>query len=419
MDDDNVLNLESIINNPEYDFLEKIRIFDDSLNNDNFINCNDSPYGECTVKCNYLDETQFYDAYSNNNRIMVMTWNVQSLPAKFEEFKDLITHMCLKNCSPDVICLQETWKVIDPELFIIDGYQCPVFKLRESSQGGGVAIYVKIGLNFNVVNKYSFSIDKVAESLFIELQTKDRKKYFFGSIYRTNAKYTSLAEKVQYEIFYDMLFNILSDINDTKTPAYVAGDFNIDVLKYTTNDFVNEYVDGIFINGFIQILSKPTRCTSHSATLIDHVITNDVRSNYESCILISKISDHFPVISFCDSVRSAAPQFIETRFLTQNNIHNFKENLANLRWNEVLNCNDTQTAYDIFHETFLDLYNLYFPVKKVKLNRNLHKIEPWFTNGLLTSRRRKNYLAKCAVQNPTIANKTIYNQCARLGYSES
>jgi hypothetical protein len=146
MDDVNVLNLESIVNNPDYDFLEKIRTFDD-LSNENFINCNDSPYGECTIKCNYLDEFQFYDAYSNDNRIMVMTLNVQSLPAKFTEFKDMISHMCLKNCNPDVICLQETWKIVDPELFIIDGYHCPIFKLRESSQGGGVAIYCMLSLS--------------------------------------------------------------------------------------------------------------------------------------------------------------------------------------------------------------------------------------------------------------------------------
>jgi hypothetical protein len=52
---------------------------------------------------------------------------------------------------------------------------------------------------------------------------------------------------------------------------------------------------------------------------------------------------------------------------------------------------------------------MYFPKKKVKLNKNIHKLEPWFSNGLLVSRRRKLYLAKCAARNPTLTNKNAYS----------
>jgi hypothetical protein len=58
---------------------------------------------------------------------------------------------------------------------------------------------------------------------------------------------------------------------------------------------------------------------------------------------------------------------------------------------------------------FLALYNLHFPLKRDKLNRNIHKMEPWFTKG-----RRKLYLAKCAVQVPSIDNKTMYNRYRNL-----
>jgi hypothetical protein len=98
--------------------------------------------------------------------------------------------------------------------------------------------------------------------------------------------------------------------------------------------------------------------------------------------------------------------FIKSRFLTENNILRFKNDLENINWTTVTNCNDPQVAYDLFSEIFIDLYNLHFPVKVVRLNRNIHKYEKWFTRGLLVSRRKKLYLANRAARFPTIENKS-------------
>jgi exonuclease III len=398
-------------------------------NNDRFINVKDSPYLDSNIFCSYVDELQFYDKYKGDKRFSVMSLNVQSLPAKFNEFAEMLSHMSNNKCEPDVICLQETWRITDPELYKIAGYQCPVFKLRESMQGGGVTIYVKDCHHFKVIDKYSSSVDKVAETLFVEIISKDKNKLFFGSIYRTNAKYTSLSEKVQNEMFLDLISNILSNINETGAQAYIAGDFNIDVLKLNSSDFVDDYINSHHsqshshsqkMNGFLQIISKRTRCTRHTATLLDHVLTNDSRSSYESCIIVNKLSDHFPVVSFCTKNKVIKEQYVETRFINENSVLTFKLELSKLSWNDVIECQDTQLSFDMFLSNFLDLYNLFFPKKKVKLNRNIHKLEPWFTNELLISHRKKLYLGKCAARNPTKLNvnkyklyRNIYNSVVR------
>jgi hypothetical protein len=95
--------------------------------------------------------------------------------------------------------------------------------------------------------------------------------------------------------------------------------------------------------------------------------------------------------------------------MTENSISNFKNNLSNVNWTSVTDCNDPQAAYDLFSQTFVDLYNLYFPVREVRLNRNIHKIEKWYTTGLLVSRRRKLYLAKLSARIPSPKNKSVYN----------
>jgi len=76
-----------------------------------------------------------------------------------------------------------------------------------------------------------------------------------------------------------------------------VGDFNIDALKYGSIDSVTSYIDTLFTTGFLQTVTLPTRCTSHSATLIDHVITNIIQPEYTNYIITQQISDHFPILT--------------------------------------------------------------------------------------------------------------------------
>ena len=43
-------------------------------------------------------------------------------------------------------------------------------------------------------------------------------------------------------------------------------------------------------------VQNPTRVTCFSATVIDHVYTIDIQSNYKCSILLHDTSDHFPFL---------------------------------------------------------------------------------------------------------------------------
>lgn len=70
-----------------------------------------------------------------------------------------------------------------------------------------------------------------------------------------------------------------------------------------------------------------------------------------------------------------------------------------MRWGFVLEEEDPQVAYNLFSDTFFNLYNLQFLLKEVKFNINQHKVEPWMSKGLLTSRYKKLDLASQAARN--------------------
>ena len=49
------------------------------------------------------------------------------------------------------------------------------------------------------------------------------------------------------------------------------GDFNLDLLKYNVHEKATDFVDNIISHGFLPTIHKPTRVTTESATLIDHI----------------------------------------------------------------------------------------------------------------------------------------------------
>ncbi len=157
---------------------------------------------------------------------------------------------------------------------------------------------------------------------------------------------------------------------------------------------------------------KPSRCTPYTASLIDHIVTNSRASVFETAILVSKLSDHFPIVFFIKNQKTSNnPNFITYQNFSEEAISGFKNNLKNINWN-FLNTNDSvQKQYDDFSDVFFSLYNISFPPIRKSINRNNHSYNPWMTKGLLISRTTKIKLCKLSFLypfEPHISNYKIY-----------
>ena len=53
---------------------------------------------------------------------------------------------------------------------------------------------------------------------------------------------------------------------------------------------------------------------------------------------------------------------------------------------------------------------MHFPTERIKFNKNVHKIEPWITHGILTSRKHKLFLRDSFLKSPTAINKMAYHR---------
>ena len=129
-----------------FDRTEQGNLFNSDLHslNPHDDNIDDSPYSNLQVQCNYFDESQFVSKYFNCNKFSIMSFNIQSLPSKFNEFQEFIQNFQINKCEPDLICLQEIWQLANSSALSLDDYNPIVYKLRgNSTQGGGVGIYIK------------------------------------------------------------------------------------------------------------------------------------------------------------------------------------------------------------------------------------------------------------------------------------
>ena len=143
--------------------------------------------------------------------------------------------------------------------------------------------------------------------------------------------------------------------------------------------------------------------------------------SYETVILTSQLSDHFPVLHFLPCQRQQSiPKTFTKRDFSEANLARFKVSLSSMGWTNVTSIADPQLALNNFSETFSSLYDLHFPLITKKFNKNFHRVEPWITNGLLVSRRQKLLLEKQKFINPSPKStsefklfRNLYNKVLR------
>ena len=58
--------------------------------------------------------------------------------------------------------------------------------------------------------------------------------------------------------------------------CYIMGYFNLDLLNTDLHSDTNEFINALFSHFLYLLISKPTRLTSHSGTLIDNIFTNNI-----------------------------------------------------------------------------------------------------------------------------------------------
>ena len=360
----NFVPFNRIRSNPDYDFLSKY--------NDTTVDLNNN--------CDYLAPDDPINVRAC--KFSVMHFNIRSLCKNFTELLNLLDNILKKR--PDVILLCETFLHANNVGRVhIPGYKFHVLN-RSSGGGGGVAIYVKSCYDAVLIDDLTKETDD-CESLFIRIALENR-TILLGEIYRKpNRPEKKFIEFLQYCAEY---------ASQMKYEIVIGCDQNINLLNIT-----NRQVDNLIcvMNecGVIPMVTKPTRISKNSATLIDQVYCSEsMYRKSHSYIVVTDISDHYPCLcNFNEKPLEPDPVKFIGRKLNDCNISQLCSYLNCYNWQQLnrFNVNDMLDMLLNVINTGLDIF---MPKREVVLNGNKQIKEPWVSKGILASSRqsRQNYL---------------------------
>ena len=233
--------------------------------------------------------------------------------------------------------------------------------------------------------------EKSVEAIYVEITAKDGRKIIVGSLYRPPNVSTL---PLQNHIINTM--NIIRKEKGQKN-VILGMDHNNDLLKAHAHTTTQEFLSSMMDSGLLPTITRPTRITKNSATLIDNIfVTEELHKNFDSLLIVDDMSDHLPALALLKQkrLRDKDPLEFESRNLTDKKITEIKQHLQKIDWNGVLNSDNCDENFNMFHAVVQESMNKVAPIKKVKISGKRRFCEPWLTKGIEKSSHKKKKLYK-------------------------
>ena len=169
---------------------------------------------------------------------------------------------------------------------------------RIHKKGGGVAILISSKLCCTERHDLSSKLEET-ECVTLEINLKSGEKCIISSMYRPPNSDTST--------FLASYNPLVCAMKKEKPKGIIIGlDHNLDFLKADKHNATNDFIQSNLDFGLIPTVTRPTRITNTSATLIDNIIVSqNLCGAYTSNILVNDTSDHLPSVCVLTSLISA------------------------------------------------------------------------------------------------------------------
>ena len=360
----------------------------------------------------------------NNSRdyeLKVFSLNIRSLNSKITELRDNISHYS----KFDILCFNET--NCDPKNLPFGGneldldfFHKPIIQApaRVSGKGGGLAIYVNKKLaapsDIEILNCVSCNSNPMqGEFLTIEIKLKNRKNLIICNMYRSPSG--------DLERFLEKQNQILQKLNRHRSKQILfVSDSNVDLLKYGRCENATKLVDTFSEFGFAPLISRPTRITNHSASLIDHIFSNNCHTITQSGIITENLSDHLAVYvnllldpNKVNHKISEDTNSHEQYLINDEKLVDFKKEIANTDWTFLDQVYSADEKFEKFEHEYTKIYQKNFP-PKTKRSKKRKTDKPWILPWLQSACDRKNAMYKTFVKHPTIENETKYKKLKKF-----
>lgn len=298
--------------------------------------------------------------------------NVRSILPKIDEIR-----LLLSSTSLDILSVCETWldnSVTDNEISV-SGYS--VVRKDRNRHGGGVLVFVKDGIKFELLS-YA-SLDNV-EAVFLKIIGVCQ--LVVGSLYRPPSAPSS---------YFDAIFDCIEEISVNHEEVILMGDLNIDCSARSARSPVS-YMEVAF--ELHQIVTSKTRVTDSSSTLIDVILTRKPEKHTLTDVLETTFSDHFMTFTVYVA-NERARQKHKVMTFKDYKYFNADAFLNDLSCSSIFGIvtDDLDYLWATFKQEFIRICEKYAPTKQRRLKK---RYNPWISPEIVQSMYARDHEHKLA-----------------------
>ena len=147
-------------------------------------------------------------------------------------------------------------------------------------------------------------------------------------------------------------------------------DHNMDLLKSEAHTQTSKFLETLHDENLFPAITRPSRITQTSATLIDNVFLSEILyRQFVSTLLIRDISDHLPLLVLIKQTKlmDKTPIEFKSRKLNKDKITRIKNILFNTDWNVRLSNTDCNTNFNTFCDHLNSVMETVAPLVVVKI----------------------------------------------------
>ena len=325
-------------------------------------------------KCDYTEVESCLNLNPNNYNLLTLQLNVRSLLAHQHELNKLLCALEKRNSKIDIVLLCETFLAKNA----INMVRIPVYthvgNYRKERKGGGVSILIREGISYTRRPDLDIFDEGKTESVFIELLSKNGKKIVIGSLY--------IPPNTDIPQFSANIANIISKNKSCKgkivLEIIIGMDYNVDLLKCGDHRSTQTFIDDLNSLNLLPTITRPTRITSYSATLIDNIyVSEQLHRDFDSTIMLHDISDHLPVLTMLKQTKMINKELLKfkSRCLNESNVRDINHRLMQKDWIGLLTGTTSNDKFDTFTSIVSETIEV-GPLKTVRISAKRRYVEP-------------------------------------------
>ena len=356
-----------------------------------------SAFCEADDACDYLDVDARKQLQHDPNSLTLIQLNVRGMIGKLTEIKHPINNS-VGEADIDAVMLCETWlNQTNYPRANIPGYKL-LGNIRSGKLGGGTGILIHNSLWCRQRKDLELNTD-IFKHTVVELKTNTR-NILLVSGYRppnTNAskflkEYRDTLKLWQRQKNHDLVIGL---------------DHNMDFLKSTKHPQTQEFLEMNLDSDLKPTITRPTRVTTKTATLIDNVfLSQRLQYQYTSNILVDDLIDHLPSIIRLKNQKKCKKELIKvvTKELNREKISELNYKLSKVPWDCTLQNLDSEETFNCFHQKVQTMLDEVIPLKMKMKSYNQILRDPWLTNSLKKCLNKQKGLDSSENSNPLVTS---------------